>query len=165
MTRDSEQLVANEPATASTYKAVHHGQMHSADAAKMPLPSGPFTAGVPLGTDDLSMPESCMYGVAGEKAQLLQAPLGWAYPTLLTLYAGIGVNASFSGSEPLPPRLFTALLGDKGDGKSRTITRARTLIHSDHDYLKLANINSDRALDRLFPGVTPVPTCMCRRGW
>ena len=64
----------------------------------------------------------------------------------------MGVSASFSSSEPLPPRLFTALMGDKGDGKSRTITRARALIQSDHEYLRVANINSDRALDRLFPG-------------
>ena len=93
-----------------------------------------------------------MYGLAGEQAQRLQAPLGWAYPAILTLYAGMGVSASFSSSEPLPPRLFTALMGDKGDGKSRTITRARALIQSDHEYLRVANINSDRALDRLFPG-------------
>jgi hypothetical protein len=109
-------------------------------------------AGAPLAPDDLSMPACSMYGLAGEQAERLQAPLGWAYPAILTLYAGMGVNASFSGSEPLPPRLFTALMGDKGDGKSRTITRARALIRSDHEYLRVANLNSDRALDRLFPG-------------
>ena len=57
----------------------------------------------PAITDDLSMPDSCMYGQAGEQAKLLQAPTSWAYPAILTLYAGMGVNATFSGSEPLPP--------------------------------------------------------------
>ena len=46
-------------------------------------------------------------------------------------------------------------MGDKGDGKSRTILRARALIRSNHDYLMVANLNSDRALDRLFPGGDP----------
>ena len=150
MTLDSRHWAADETRTISAYKPVHRSPKQSDDRLK--LRSGPFMAGALLASDDLSMPESCLYGVAGGQARLLQAPMGWAYPTILTLYAGIGVNATFSGSEPLPPRLFTALMGDKGDGKSRTITRARTLISSDHDYLKIANINSDRALDRLFPG-------------
>jgi hypothetical protein len=136
----------------SNPKSAHPFQKNAAGAPQLPLRPEPMMAGAPPAPDDFSMPTCCMYGFAGEQAQRLQAPLGWAYPTILTLYAGMGVNATFAGSEPLPPRLFTAVMGDKGDGKSRTITRARALIHSDHEYLRVANINSDRALDKLFPG-------------
>lgn len=129
-----------------------HQPGHSDGALKAPKPSQPVLAGASSVTDGLSMPEACLYGIAGEQAKLLQAPMGWAYPTILTLYAGMGVSAAFSGSEPLPPRLFTALLGDKGDGKSRTITRARTLIGNDSAYLTVANLNSDRARQAVSRG-------------
>ena len=151
VTPDSEHLVVYEPDAVPADESVQL-QKHPDTGLMTQARSGPGIADTPLGGDDLAMPESCMYGAAGDQAMLLQAPIAWAYPTILTLYAGRGVKAAFSGSEPLPPRLFTALMGGKGGGKSRTITRARRLVGGDHEYLKIANINSDRALDKLFPG-------------
>jgi hypothetical protein len=43
-------------------------------------------------------------------------------------------------------------MGDAEDGKSRAINRARMSVHCDHEYIQNGNINSDRALDKMFPG-------------
>lgn len=76
----------------------------------------------------LSMPESAMYGLAADQARALQAPLGWSYVSVLTLYAALGVQVHDQGGEGIRPTLYTALLGNKGAGKSRTIDRAMKMI-------------------------------------
>jgi hypothetical protein len=68
---------------------ITHSVVEMPPVAKDRLPS-PAPSPEPL-----VMPEACMYGFAGEQARTLQSPLGWAYPILLTLYAGVGVKANY----------------------------------------------------------------------
>jgi hypothetical protein len=100
------------------------------------------------------MPESVMYGRAGELARTLQAPLGWAYTAVLTLCAGIGVRMAPTSGEAVRPTLYTALVGAAGDGKSRTINRARKTLElaipRASQHFKMTTPGSDRGLYRMF---------------
>lgn len=113
----------------------------------------------------LDLPESAMYGFAATQARAMQAPLGWAYCTLLTLYAGRGVKAEYDFAEPIPPRLYTCLFGNFGDGKSRVASRARIMMGATDEtdpHYQRCYINSNRALDTLFPAEedsTYIPSC------
>jgi hypothetical protein len=70
--------------------------------------------------EELIMPESCMWGYLGEMARKLQAPLGYAYPAVLAVYAGRWNMATTS----VRSNLFVDLVADIHGGKSRTARRA-----------------------------------------
>lgn len=73
-------------------------------------------------TDPLQMPENAMYGFAMEVARATDGPLAFAYVAALTMYAGMGVRCHKDG-EQIIPRLFAALMADRGFGKSRIFDR------------------------------------------
>jgi hypothetical protein len=99
----------------------------------------------------LEMPADCMYGHLGELAVTLQVPLGWAYLSLVTLYAGRGINLFKDGEYPRPS-LYTVLLGPAGSGKGVTTDRARKAlgIPLDDWHYQEANPVSDRGLIMQF---------------
>jgi hypothetical protein len=70
-----------------------------------------------------SIPETAMYGWIADKAKTLGAPLGWAYCSLLSLFAGVG-NIT-SRQDDVRSNLIVCLIADKGVGKSRSVKRAR----------------------------------------
>jgi hypothetical protein len=70
----------------------------------------------------LDIPADALYGPLADIAADTYAPMSWAYPAALTVFAGKGVNVH----DPAPattPTLMTILLGTKGDGKTTTCTR------------------------------------------
>jgi hypothetical protein len=50
----------------------------------------------PIEDYPLAMPREAMYGYLGQKAKTTQMPLGWAYPSLLTVYCATGINLTAS---------------------------------------------------------------------
>jgi hypothetical protein len=97
----------------------------------------------------LAMPTAAMYGVLANKVALMQSPIGWAYPAVLTLYAGQGIN--LHEPDPTPrPALMTALLGDKGKGKSVVLTRAQKVLGLRNEDVQKATPGSDRGLISIF---------------
>ena len=71
------------------------------------------------------MPESCMWGYLGDVARKLQAPLGFAYPAVLAVYAGRHGVMRTKGTRT---NLFVGLLGDIHAGKGRTAKRAMHVV-------------------------------------
>ena len=106
----------------------------------------------PLGTTSLTdgipeMPESCMYGKAGDLAKELGTPLSLAYPAMLA------VCSVMPGVEPTPDirtNLYVALLGPKGGGKSETCRRAVALAKLDKEAVIPSVPGSDRGLQQLI---------------
>lgn len=106
------------------------------------------------------MPESCMYGWLGNKARGLEMPLGYAYPAIMTAFAGQNITMI---SDMVRPTLYTCLIGPIHSGKSVAIERAcRSLIYSNQDGIITDTPGSDRGLYNLFaapkckPGEEPV---------
>jgi hypothetical protein len=90
-------------------------------------------------------PRQVMYGRAGELAQSLDCPMGYAYLAVLAAASGrfrIGTNGTRG-------TLNAALLGTIGDGKSVTQDRAASLFGLDWEERKTPA--SDKGLQRLFP--------------
>lgn len=73
------------------------------------------------------LPESCMFGYLGEVARKLQAPLGFAYPAALTVYAG---RWGAMRTRSIRTNLFTALIAAPHEGKGRTSKRAMKVIEA-----------------------------------
>lgn len=100
------------------------------------------------------LPDNAMYGHAQRLAATLQAPLGWAYTSLLALYAGMGVQKQ--DKTRIIPRLYVVLIGAPGAGKSYTIERAIEASRIKPTRFSRAAIVSDRGLvkefaDQAFP--------------
>jgi hypothetical protein len=89
-----------------------------------------------------------MYGELGRLAGLMDAPLGWAYCSLLALYTRLGINLH-DADPKIHPTMYVALLGDKGAGKSTVMRRAKQMLRVQPDDLQGAP-NSDRGLIQLF---------------
>lgn len=70
-----------------------------------------------------AMPESVLYGYLGEMAHKLQSPLGFAYPSLIAVYAGSWDNIN-ANAKSIRPNIFVLLVADVAVGKSRTIQRS-----------------------------------------
>lgn len=90
-------------------------------------------------------PRQVMYGRAGELAQSLDCPMGYAYLSVLAAASGrfrIGTNGTRG-------TLNAALLGTIGDGKSVTQDRAASLFGLEWEVRKTPA--SDKGLQRLFP--------------
>ena len=100
-------------------------------------------------TDVLDMPPDCLYGWLGEKAKELQAPLGWAYVSLMTIFAAQGINEGAAESE-IRPTLYTCLVGRPGDGKSRVMNRARQSLVVEPFIYKNHVPASDRGIFSMF---------------
>ena len=93
------------------------------------------------------MPESCMYGWLGQKARELDVPLGFAYPTVITVFAGNNCPAG----DYVRPTLYTALIGPVHCGKSLTMDRAVASFEFQHDgVVAEQTVASDRGLYNLF---------------
>jgi len=93
------------------------------------------------------MPEECLYGWLGEKSRELEMPLGYAYPAMVTAYAG--QNISQMGN--VRPTLYTCLIGPVHSGKSQATERAsKSLIYSNSDAVKTTTPGSDRGLYNMF---------------
>jgi hypothetical protein len=106
----------------------------------------------PLGTASLTdgipeMPESCMYGKAGDLAKELGTSLSLAYPAMMA------VCSVMPGVEPTPDirtNLYVALLGPKGGGKSETCKRAIALAGLHEEAVIHGVPGSDRGLQNLI---------------
>ena len=97
----------------------------------------------------LAMPKSAMFGVLANHVGLMASPLGWSYCSLLSLYAGQGINLRESDPSPRPT-LYTALLGDKGTGKSVVLSRAQKVLGLKADQIQEATPGSDRGLISIY---------------
>lgn len=93
----------------------------------------------------LEMPDECLYGWLGETAKLLGAPLSWAYTSCLSIFAGQGINLA-EPDFPARPTLYACLLGGAGDGKSVTISRAKTILAPPPEHIRTSTPASDRGL-------------------
>ena len=105
--------------------------------------------GAAVPEEELVMPESCMAGYLGEMARKLQAPLGYAYPAVLAVYAGRWGMATKS----VRSNLFVDLVGSIHSGKTRTAKRALQIIVGSgaekfHDHMA----SSDAALVEMLGG-------------
>jgi hypothetical protein len=128
--------------------------MHPAKAQVIVMPApGPLQGAQP--THALDMPEDCAYGWLGNHARSLDAPFGWAYTSLLTVFAAQGVNIN----DPFPsirPTLYTILIGAPEDGKSTVMRRAIRSLALNDSTVKTTVPASDRGLQRIFaPPATP----------
>lgn len=65
------------------------------------------------------IPPEALYEKVAEVAKLIETPMGFAYPAVLTAACGYGIEASGG----IRPTLFTSLLGAVGSGKSVTAER------------------------------------------
>jgi hypothetical protein len=98
----------------------------------------------------LAFPPEAAYGWLGKKASQLDCPLGWAYPAMLTIFAGQGVNLHKTDLE-VRSNLYGCLIGPKGDGKSRTMNRALASMPYAHpEYIKKGVPGSEHGLVNLF---------------
>jgi hypothetical protein len=97
----------------------------------------------------LLLPANATYGWLGDHARSLDTPLGWAYCSLLPLFAGIGINTN-AADEQVHPTLYVALLGGVGQGKSLTMERARKSLRYHHDWIRRTTPASDRGLFKMF---------------
>jgi hypothetical protein len=75
-----------------------------------------------------SMPEACMYGYLGRVARKLDAPLGYAYPALLAIYASRHIGIA---TKTIRQNIFVVMLGDTSTGKTRSMNRALNVVGSD----------------------------------
>lgn len=123
-----------------------------------PTPINP-SRGIPLvdGPDPLRMPEEAMYGWLADRARAIDAPLPWAYFSLMTLFAGQGVNISDSVNDAMiRSTLYTVLLGPPSIGKSRAIENVQKSLFLVDDVVEDHVPGSDRAMQQFFPGVYEV---------
>lgn len=97
----------------------------------------------------LMMPEHCMYGTLGDLTRKMESPLGWAYSSLLALYAGQGINLS-DRYPSVRPTLFVALMGGVGDGKSATLQRAQRILDLTPEQVETNVAVSDRGILNTF---------------
>jgi hypothetical protein len=95
------------------------------DATKEPEPQAQPKQGPAKKPGLRKMPESCMWGYLGDAARKLQAPLGFAYPAVLAVYAGRHGVMRTKGTRT---NLFVGLLGDVHAGKGRTAKRAMHVV-------------------------------------
>lgn len=86
-----------------------------------------------------------MFGRGAELARSMQSPLSLAYPSILTLYAGQGINMR-TPDPKARPALFTFLMGGAGDGKSLVMQRAQQVLGYTHEHVDTSVIVSDRGL-------------------
>ena len=103
----------------------------------------------------IPIPRAALYGWLADVAGSLQAPMGWAYPAVLTVFAAMGVNMN-QPTWATRPSLYTCLLGKVNDGKSRTMDRAEmTLIGLDKDRIRRTSPGSDTGLLKMFAKPAP----------
>ena len=91
------------------------------------------------------MPVECLYGWLGHTARLLGAPLSWAYTSCLSIFAGQGIDLA-EPDFPVRPTLYACLLGGPGDGKSVTISRAKSILAPSPEHVRTSTPASDRGL-------------------
>jgi hypothetical protein len=111
--------------------------------------NAPPTSDKSVRSNALDMPEAAMYGRLGQYAQSMQAPFAWGYTSLLTVFAGLGVDAGAQVSS-VRPTLYTCLLGIPGSGKSVSIKRAKALLQPDSANYCTTTPGSDRGLVNLL---------------
>ena len=104
-------------------------------------------------------PPEALYGWLGKKTLELDLPLGLAYPAMLTVWAGLGIDTldedNYVKEHPSPPpTLYTVLIAGPGAGKSVAIDRAlRTIPPLSPRFRKTSITASDRGILTLFkPG-------------
>jgi hypothetical protein len=103
----------------------------------------------------LAFPPEAAYGWLGKKASQLDSPMGWAYPTMLAVFAGQGINLLKTDIE-VRSNLYVCLVANKGEGKSRTFNRALTsLPYANPERIKKGVPGSEHGLVNLF--VPPRP--------
>lgn len=128
----------------------------SAAVDNSPMPSEPHgdpasiayaspTSDKSVRSNPFDMPEAAMYGLLGKYAHWMQAPFPWAYTSLLTVFAGLGVDAGAQVSS-VRPTLYTCLLGAPGSGKSVSIKRAKALLQPGSGNYCTTTPGSDRGL-------------------
>jgi hypothetical protein len=106
--------------------------------------------GAAIPEKELVMPESCMAGYLGDMARKLQAPLGYAYPAVLAVYAGRWGMATKS----VRSNLFVDLVGSIHSGKTRTAKRAlQVIIGSGADRFHDHMASSDVGLVEMLGGM------------
>jgi hypothetical protein len=106
----------------------------------------------PIEDYPLAMPRESMYGYLGERAKTLQMPLSWAYPSLLTIFCATGINLTATQYATARPTLYTALIGQVSDGKSKCVERARDTLALPAGCIKYTTLGSDKGLSKVFGG-------------
>jgi hypothetical protein len=107
----------------------------------------------PEPTHDLEMPEGATYGWAKHMAIALQAPIGWAYCSLLAMHASHGVN--LTSDEPNPrPTLYVCLVAAPEIGKSVTMSRARQALLGTEMNIEYSTPSSSEGLMAIYPRFT-----------
>ena len=134
---------------------LNQAQVQTWEGAPAPLPPPPPPAPrlpVKQPTCALQIPDSALYGVAGEIARSLDSPLNWAYPSVLTLFT----------SRPIPmtsvirPTLYCDLVGPPEDGKSLSYKRAMKTLGMEHSINIFRGVpGSDRGLEEIL--AQPLP--------
>ena len=114
---------------------------------EQPVPSSPLNEAPHNEPFRLDIPEAALYGWLGDRARELQAPLSFAYTSMLTLFAGkMGPRFCKGG---IRPTLYTALMAKPEIGKSLTTDRARMMLNMGSQVC-LTVFGSDRALQKAF---------------
>jgi hypothetical protein len=117
-----------------------------------PIPPAPTKpVNVPF---DLELPTDAMYGYLGDVARSTDAPLSFAYPDALAIFAGLGINMDESNRESTG--LYVGILGKSGIGKSTTRDRVVETLGIPDDKLYVVSPGSDQGLIMLF--TPPKPT-------
>jgi hypothetical protein len=104
----------------------------------------------PIESYPLAIPRDALYGYLGKRAKTLQMPLGWAYTSVLTLFAGHGINMADSEFAGPRPTLYTVLIGSVNDGKSEAQKRAKKQMRLPYGTVISTVPGSDKGLAKMF---------------
>lgn len=127
-------------------------QVASSEVTTKTTPVSPVVTSTPTKDPNvyaLAMPRACAYGWLAEQAAILGGPFAWAYASLLTL-SSPRVTIRSDYSEAVRPTLYTALLGGKGVGKSRTVSRAIDALGNIKGDIEETVPGSDQGLIKMF---------------
>ena len=121
------------------------------------IPLEPYVSEFQPDLCTIPIPANAMYGWIAEKVLTLDAPLGWAYPAMLTAFAAQGVNMQNKSKwDGVRPTLYTCLLGKVSDGKSITQDRAvASFPLLDSSVVNRTTPGSDRGLVKMFSPPKP----------
>ena len=109
-----------------------------------------MTPHTPDSPELLAMPASAAYGWLADKAHTLDAPLGWAYCSLLAIYAGSITHNLAYNLPHVRSNIYVALVGRSATGKSLTQTRAIKTLDPEHVSSMQVSLQSGLGIQHLF---------------